>query len=106
MGTIVERVRQNGTTGYHAQIVIKRDGVVHREARIFDQRATVAAWIKKPEAELDARGALAQAKVEDPTLGRDPSTVVAADAADHCFRALTPPSRRRERAKRAAISPW
>ena len=69
MGTIVERVRKNGTTGYHAQIVVKRDGKVHRETRTFDRRPAAAAWIKKREKELDAPSALDQPKTEDPTLG-------------------------------------
>ncbi|WP_313901454.1 hypothetical protein [Methylobacterium sp. J-070] len=69
MGTIVERAGKNGTTGYHAQIVVKRDGKVHRETWTFDRRAAAAAWIRKRETELDAPGAHDQAKVEDPTLG-------------------------------------
>ena len=69
MGTIVERARKNGTTGYHAQIVVKRVGKTHRETRTFDRRAAAAAWIKKREKELDAPGALEQEKPEDPTLG-------------------------------------
>ena len=69
MGTIVERAGKNGTTGYHAQIVVKRDGKVHRETRTFDRRAAAAAWIRKRETDLDAPGAHDQAKVEDPTLG-------------------------------------
>lgn len=60
--------RKNGTTGYHAQIVVKRDGKIDRETRTFNRRAAATAWIRKGEEELDAPGALDQAKTEDPTL--------------------------------------
>lgn len=69
MGTIVERTRKDGSTGYHAQVVVKRDGKVHRETRTFDRRPTAAAWIKKREKELAEPGALDRPKAEDPTLG-------------------------------------
>ena len=39
MGTIVESAGKHGTTGYHARIVVKRDGTVHRGARTVDRRA-------------------------------------------------------------------
>ncbi|MRI56395.1 site-specific integrase [Methylobacterium sp. DB1607] len=68
MGTIVERKRKNGSTGYHAQIVVKRDGLTHRETKTFDRRPAAAAWIKRREKELSEPGALAVAKVEVPTL--------------------------------------
>ncbi len=69
MGTILERKRKDGSTGYHAQIVIKRDGEVHRETKTFDRRPAAAAWIRKREDELSRPGALKTAKGEDPTLG-------------------------------------
>lgn len=69
MGTIIERRRANGSTGYSARIVVQRAGVVHRETKTFDRRPAAAAWIKKRERELSESGALAQAKVTDPTLG-------------------------------------
>jgi len=67
-GTIVERARQNGSTGYHASIVVKRDGTIHRETRTFDRRAAAAAWIRTRGKERHAPGTLGQAKPEDPTL--------------------------------------
>ncbi|MGU3544818.1 hypothetical protein [Methylobacterium sp. A52T] len=45
----------------------QKDGAVHHGSRTVDRRA--AARIKQRETELDAPGALVQAKVEDPTLG-------------------------------------
>ncbi|MHC2090413.1 tyrosine-type recombinase/integrase [Methylobacterium sp. CM6244] len=69
MGTILERKRRNGSTGYHAQIAVQRDGVSHRETKTFDRRPAAAAWIAKREHELSQPGALAASKVEDPTLG-------------------------------------
>jgi integrase len=69
VGTILERKRKDGSTGYHAQIVVKRDGTTHRETKTFDRRPAAAAWIKKREKELAEPGALDAAKVEDPKLG-------------------------------------
>lgn len=63
------RKRRNGSTGYHAQVAINRDGISHRETRTFDRRAAAAAWIAKREQELAQPGALAATKAEDPTLG-------------------------------------
>ncbi|MBY0297457.1 MAG: tyrosine-type recombinase/integrase [Methylobacterium sp.] len=68
MGTIVERPRKDGSTGYHAQIVVKRDGRVHRETKTFDRRPAAAAWIKKRERELEQPGAVLAPKVREPSL--------------------------------------
>lgn len=68
MGTILERKRKDGSTGYHAQIAVQRGGVPHRETKTFDRRAAAAAWIKKREKELGQPGALTQAKPNDPPL--------------------------------------
>jgi hypothetical protein len=44
MGHIVPRKRKDGSIGYTAQIVLKRDGkVAHREAQTFD-RKQAAGW--------------------------------------------------------------
>lgn len=69
MGTIVERRRRNGTTGYHAQVTVQKAGRVHRETKTFDRRPAANAWIKKREDELSKPGALETAAREDPTLG-------------------------------------
>jgi integrase len=69
MGTILERKRRDGTTGYHAQISVQRDGVAHRETKTFDRRPAAAAWIKKREKELTAPGAIERQRANDPTLG-------------------------------------
>lgn len=69
MGTILERKRRDGSTGYHAQISVQRDGRSHRETKTFDRRPAAAAWIKKREKELTAPGALERRKLEEPTLG-------------------------------------
>ncbi|MFE1599390.1 tyrosine-type recombinase/integrase [Methylobacterium sp. ID0610] len=70
MGTILERKRKDGTSGYHAQIAVQRDGRVHRETKTFDRKPAALAWIKKREKELRQLGALEQArsKTGDPTL--------------------------------------
>ena len=69
MGTIVARTRKDGSVGYHALVAVQREGQAHRETKTFDRRPAAAAWIKKREAELQAPGAIARAKVEDPKLG-------------------------------------
>lgn len=69
MGTILERKRKDGSTGYHAQIVVKREGEVHRETKTFDRRAAAEAWMRRREDELSRPGAIKIAKVDDPTLG-------------------------------------
>lgn len=69
MGTIVQRKRKDGSTGYSAQILIKRKGeIVHRETQTFDRRQAAQAWIVKREAELSKPGAVERSKAPDPTL--------------------------------------
>ena len=46
MGTLTERKRKDGSTGYLAQIVVKRDGqIIRRENQTFDRRQAVVAQI-------------------------------------------------------------
>ena len=66
MGTIVPRKRKDGTIGYTAQIVIKAEGKVHREAKTFDRRQAAAAWLEARERVLRRPGALD--RLDDPTL--------------------------------------
>lgn len=67
MGTIIARRRRDGTTGYLAQIVIKRKGkIVHREAQTFDRKQAANAWLSRRETELAQPGALDRR--EDPKL--------------------------------------
>lgn len=69
MGTIVPRKRKDGTTGYHAQLMIKRSGkIAHRETRTFDRRQAAAAWHERRENELAKPNALERTKAPDPTL--------------------------------------
>lgn len=57
MGTIVARKRKGGTTGYTAQILLKKSGeIIHREAKTFDRRAAASAWIAKRETQLREQG--------------------------------------------------
>ena len=61
MGTVVPRKRSDGSTGYQAQLLIKRAGkIVHRENRTFDRRQAAAAWLEKREAS-DLGGQIAKA---------------------------------------------
>lgn len=69
MGTIIPRKRKSGSTGYHAQVLIKRRGaIVHRESRTFDRKQAAAAWLERRETELAKPGALEREKFPDPTL--------------------------------------
>jgi integrase len=69
MGTIIPRKRKSGSTGYHAQVLIKRRGaIVYRESRTFDRKQAAAAWLERRETELAKPGALEREKSPDPTL--------------------------------------
>lgn len=62
MGTIVARKRKDGTTGYTAQIVIKRGGkIVHRESQTFDRKQAATTWLGRREGELKTEGGLDRA---------------------------------------------
>jgi integrase len=73
MGTIVARKRKSGSTGYLAQIILKRDGrVAHQESQVFDRRQAAAAWMERREAELRKPGVVlgnAHGSTSDPKLG-------------------------------------
>lgn len=69
MGTIIERKRKDGTTGYTAQIVKKKDGkVIWHESETFDRRQAANAWLARREAELAIPGAMQ--RPEDPKLAK------------------------------------
>ena len=69
MGTVIPRKRSNGSTGYQAQLLIKRGGkTVHREGRTFDRKQAAAAWLEKREKELARPGALERLRAPDPSL--------------------------------------
>jgi integrase len=70
MGTIVQRKRNDGSTGYMAQVRVKQKGkVVHAETKTFDRKQAASAWIARRETELREPGALERIKAVDPTLG-------------------------------------
>jgi hypothetical protein len=71
MGHVVARKRRDGSTGYTAQIVLKKDGkVTHREAQTFDRRQAANAWMARREDELTKPGAIDRARqsTNDPKL--------------------------------------
>lgn len=69
MGTIRERPRKDGSTGYTAQIIIKRKGKpTHREAETFDRRQAASAWLKFREKELREPGGVDRAKTRGLTV--------------------------------------
>src|SRR5947199_9120171 len=69
MGAVVQRKRSDGSTGYQAQLPIKRAGkIVHRENRTFDRRQAASAWMEKRETELAKPGALERQNMPDPKL--------------------------------------
>lgn len=58
MGTIISRRRADGSTGYTAQIRLKRDGrIVHSEAETFTTRALAKEWLTRREAALQGQRA-------------------------------------------------
>jgi integrase len=69
MGTIVARKRNNGSTGYTAQILRKKKGaIILREAQTFDRRQAAVAWLNRRETELSEPGAIDRAKVPEKSL--------------------------------------
>jgi hypothetical protein len=69
MGSIIPRKRKDGSTGYHAQVTVKRSGkIVHRETRTFDRRQAASAWLEKRETELAKPGAVERQNIPDPKL--------------------------------------
>lgn len=67
MGTIVGRKRKDGSMGYRAQIVRKKDGeIVWRETQTFDRRPAAVAWLARRETELAEPGAME--RKDDPAL--------------------------------------
>jgi integrase len=69
MGTVIPRKRADGSTGYQAQLLIKRAGkVIRREGRTFDRKQAAFAWLEKREKELAKPGALDRLQSPDPTL--------------------------------------
>ena len=68
-GTVIPRKRADGSTGYQAQLLIKRAGkIIHRESRTFDRKQAASAWLEKREKELAKPGALDRLQARDPTL--------------------------------------
>lgn len=58
MGTITTRRRKDGSTGYTAQIRIKRGGeLVHSESETFNRRALAQEWLTRREAALEGQRA-------------------------------------------------
>ncbi|QGW63985.1 hypothetical protein GOY17_03050 [Lysobacter soli] len=70
MGTITARRRRDGTTGYTAQIRLKRDGkLVHTEAETFGTKALAKEWMTRREADLDTQRARGEPVGKRMTLG-------------------------------------
>lgn len=68
--TITARRRSDGTTGYTAQIRLKRDGkVVHTEAETFNTRALAKEWETRRKAALDVQRARGEPVGKRMTLG-------------------------------------
>ena len=69
MGTITQRKRKDGSSGFTAQIRITKEGkVVYQESQTFDRKATAQAWIRKREAELYEPGAVEKANRKGVTV--------------------------------------
>jgi integrase len=83
MGHIVARKRGDGSTGYTAQIVVKKAGkTIHREAQTFDRRQAANAWMVRRETELSKPGAIERKRQSD----NDPKL---ADAIDRYIASTT-----------------
>lgn len=66
---ITPRRRADGTTGYTAQIRIKKKGaVVHSESQTFDREQAAKLWRAIRLSELAKPGALEKVKIKDPPL--------------------------------------
>ena len=66
MGTITNRRRRDGSTGYTAQIRVTREGrVVHSESETFDRRALAEQWLRRREGELDTQRARGEPRQAD-----------------------------------------
>ncbi|MNJ25801.1 Tyrosine recombinase XerC [compost metagenome] len=69
MGTITQRKRKDGSSGFTAQIRIMKEGrAVYQESQTFDRKATAQAWIRKREAELYEPGAIEKANRKGVTI--------------------------------------
>lgn len=69
MGTITQRKRKDGSSGFTAQIRIMKEGkAVYQESQTFDRKATAQAWIRKREAELYEPGAIEKANRKGVTV--------------------------------------
>lgn len=69
MGTITPRKRSDGTTGYTAQIRVKKGGqVIHTESETFEREPAARLWMAKREEALAAPGGLDRAMAKDPPL--------------------------------------
>lgn len=70
MGTITARRRKDGTTGYTAQIRLKRGGrLVHTEAETFSSKALAKEWMTRREADFDTQRARGEPVGKRMTLG-------------------------------------
>lgn len=70
MGTITSRRRKDGTSGYTAQIRLKRNGeVIHSESETFDRKQHAQEWMRRREAELDKLRASGRLTGSRHTLG-------------------------------------
>lgn len=69
MGTITQRKRKDGSSGFTAQIRIMKEGkTVYQESQTFDRKATAQAWIRKREVELYEPGAIEKANRKGVTV--------------------------------------
>jgi len=58
MGTITNRRRRDGATGYTAQLPLRREGqLVHSESETFRTKALAKEWITRREADLQVQRA-------------------------------------------------
>lgn len=69
MGTIISRLRSDGSTAYTAQIRIRRGGkILFSQAQTFDRMSAARTWMERKENELDEPGGIDRATAKGETV--------------------------------------
>lgn len=70
MASIIPRTRRDGTKSWRADVRVRRQGkIVYQQSRTFDRKALAKDWAAKLELQLQAPGALDQARHRGVTIG-------------------------------------
>jgi len=70
VASIIPRTRRDGTKSWRADVRVRRQGkIVYQQSRTFDRKALAKDWAAKLELQLQAPGALDQARHRGVTIG-------------------------------------